>query len=130
MSRFAIGSQGQTFAGGTKQVFYAKLPAAGTYQVGVNGLVTETGGSTGDSVTCLVIDKAAIDAKVQALAQASQKLGEKVYADQSKAQGAPGGEHQQAQGAAPGGGAAQQEKEVEGNVVDAEYTEVKDKKSA
>jgi molecular chaperone DnaK len=72
-------------------------------------------------------DKAAIDAKVQALAQASQKLGEKIYAEaQAKnAQGAPAGEpHGQA-----AGGGAEATKE-EGNVVDAEYTEVKDKKSA
>jgi len=68
-------------------------------------------------------DKAEIDAKVQALAQASQKLGEKIYADaQAKSQ-------QQAQ---PEGQAPPQEegKKDEGNVVDAEYTEVKDKKSA
>jgi molecular chaperone DnaK len=76
-------------------------------------------------------DKAAIDAKVQALAQASQKLGEKVYADQAKAQGGAAGGPQGEPGAnAAGGGAPGQEKEVEGNVVDAEYTEVKDKKSA
>src|SRR5690242_15018049 len=70
-------------------------------------------------------DKADIEAKAQALAQASQKLGEKIYADaQAKnAQGAgPQAEPQQAQGAQQGG-----EKD-EGNVVDAEYEEVKDKK--
>jgi molecular chaperone DnaK len=73
-------------------------------------------------------DKAAIDEKVQALATASQKLGEKIYAEaQAKnAQGAPQQEpHTQAAGG--GGEAAAAE---EGNVVDAEYTEVKDKKSA
>jgi len=80
-------------------------------------------------------DKAAIDAKVQALGTAAQKLGEKVYADQAKAQqGAGAGPeaqpHAQAAGGAGGPGAQPQEKEVEGNVVDAEYTEVKDKKSA
>jgi molecular chaperone DnaK len=70
-------------------------------------------------------DKAVIDAKAQALAQASQKLGEKIYAEaQAKnAQGAPAQEPQ-----AAGGGAAPAAEE--GNVVDAEYTEVKDKKSA
>jgi molecular chaperone DnaK len=71
-------------------------------------------------------DREAIEEKVKALAAASQKLGEKIYADaQAKnAQGAeqPGAEQAQA---APEG-----EKTVEGNVVDAEYTEVKDKKSA
>jgi len=69
-------------------------------------------------------DKAAIDEKTQALGTASQKLGEKIYADaQAKnAQGAPQPEPASA-------GAAEPAKE-EGNVVDAEYTEVKDKKSA
>ena len=74
-------------------------------------------------------DKAAIDAKVNALATASQKLGEKIYADaQAKNAGAQAGQA----GAQPGPqpGAEPQEKTVEGNVVDAEYTEVKDKKSA
>jgi molecular chaperone DnaK len=62
-------------------------------------------------------DKAAIDAKSQALAQAAQKLGEKMYAEaQAKEQAAGAGE---AKGEA---------KKDEGNVVDAEFTEVKDKK--
>jgi molecular chaperone DnaK len=63
-------------------------------------------------------DKAAIEAKTQALAQASHKLAEKMYAkEQAK---------QQAQGGA--GAAAEGEKKDDGNVVDAEYTEVKDAK--
>jgi molecular chaperone DnaK len=72
-------------------------------------------------------DKEAIDAKVQALATASQKLGEKIYAEaQAKnAQGAPGAGHEQ-----PSGGEQPSQAKDEGNVVDAEYTEVKDKKSA
>ncbi len=66
-------------------------------------------------------DKGAIEARSQALAQAAQKLGEKVYADaQAKSQGAAA-----AAGEEPAPGAKD-----EGNVVDAEYTEVKDKKSA
>jgi molecular chaperone DnaK len=74
-------------------------------------------------------DKEAIDAKVQALAQASQKLGEKVYAEaQAKAQAQEGGQAQ------PGGAEAAagkgEAKPDDSNVVDAEYTEVKDKKSA
>ncbi len=75
-------------------------------------------------------DKATIDAKTQALAAASQKLGEKIYADaQAKnAQGAAGAQAQP--GAQPGAAGEAPEKEVEGNVVDAEFTEVKDKKSA
>jgi molecular chaperone DnaK len=73
-------------------------------------------------------DKATIDAKTQALAAASQKLGEKIYADaQAKnAQGAAGAQP----GPQPGAAGETPEKEVEGNVVDAEFTEVKDKKSA
>jgi molecular chaperone DnaK len=67
-------------------------------------------------------DKATIEAKTQALATASQKLGEKMYAQEQakKAQAAPeaGEEAKAAAG------------KDEGNVVDAEYTEVKDKKSA
>ena len=63
-------------------------------------------------------DKAAIDAKAEALATSAQKLGEKMYAaEQAKAQGAQGG-------AAPG----HEAKADEGDVVDAEFTEVKDKK--
>ncbi len=61
-------------------------------------------------------DKAAIDAKSQALAQAAQKLGEKMYADAQAA-----GEQ-----AAPG--AKSEAKADESEVVDAEYTEVKDSK--
>src|SRR6202158_3589779 len=66
-------------------------------------------------------DKAAVDAKTQALAAASQKLGEKVYADAQAKSGATQGS------AEPAGGGAQSRKETadEGNVVDAEYTEVK-----
>jgi molecular chaperone DnaK len=59
--------------------------------------------------------KETIEAKSQALAQVSQKLGEKMYADA------------QAQ-AAPEGSAQTEAKKDDGNVVDAEYTEVKDAK--
>jgi molecular chaperone DnaK len=66
-------------------------------------------------------DKDAIEAKTQALGQASQKLGEKIYAEtQQQAGGAAGG--------APGG-EAQQDKKNDADVVDAEFTEVKDKKA-
>ncbi|HYL88370.1 MAG TPA: molecular chaperone DnaK [Burkholderiales bacterium] len=69
-------------------------------------------------------NKADIEAKGQALAQAAQKLGEKVYAEQQKA----------AAGAAAGsegsaGGQAEAGKKDDSNVVDAEFTEVKDKKA-
>jgi molecular chaperone DnaK len=71
-------------------------------------------------------DKAQIDAKAQALAQASQKLGEKVYAESQKAAQPEGA---QAQAGAQPGTAQNDGKQDEGNVVDAEYTEVKDKKT-
>jgi len=66
-------------------------------------------------------DKATIEAKSQALAQASQKLGEKVYADAQAEAGAAGA------GAAPGAEAPKDKKD-DSDVVDAEFTEVKDKK--
>jgi molecular chaperone DnaK len=62
-------------------------------------------------------DKEAIEAKAQALALASQTLGEKVYAQQ------PQGEAQ-----AQPGASANEAKGADDNVVDAEFTEVKDKK--
>ncbi|HUO44877.1 MAG TPA: Hsp70 family protein, partial [Burkholderiales bacterium] len=61
-------------------------------------------------------DQAAIEAKTQALAQAAHQLAEHMYKEQQTAQSA---------------GAAQSEGEAkkdEGNVVDAEFEEVKDKK--
>jgi len=54
------------------------------------------------------------------LSQAAMKLGEKMYAQQ-QAEGAGAPEHEAA-------GAQQQAKKDEGDVVDAEFTEVKDKK--
>jgi len=65
-------------------------------------------------------DKAAIDAKTEALMQASQKLGEKVYAEAQAAQ--------QAAGAAPEAGPAPGAKPADDNVVDADFKEVKDQK--
>ncbi|MCP9759042.1 molecular chaperone DnaK [Aquitalea sp. S1-19] len=59
-------------------------------------------------------DKAAIDAKVEALMTASHKLAEMMYA--------------QTQGDAQGAGAAQPADKEDGDVVDAEFEEVKDKK--
>jgi len=66
-------------------------------------------------------DKDAIEAKTQSLATAAQKLGEEMQ------------KAQQAQGAAPGGGSggetkADAGKKDDGNVVDAEFEEVKDGK--
>ena len=72
-------------------------------------------------------DKAAIEAKTEALAKASQKLGEKVYADaQAQAQAAGGGGEG---GSGGGGGGGGQSKKDDADVVDAEFTEVKDKKA-
>ena len=68
-------------------------------------------------------DKASIEAKTEALMTASQKLGEKVYADQQAAQAAA------AAGAAGAGAQAQAEPEAahaaDDNVVDADFKEVK-----
>jgi molecular chaperone DnaK len=61
-------------------------------------------------------DKAVIDAKSQALAQVAQKLGEKMYAEAQAAN----------EKAAPG--ATSEPKADDAEVVDAEYTEVKDGK--
>ena len=57
-------------------------------------------------------DKAAIDEKVEALSQVSQKLGEKMYADMQAQAAAEGGEQAQAQ-------------PQDDNVVDADFKEVK-----
>jgi len=68
-------------------------------------------------------DKSVIDAKTEALMSASQKLGEKMYADQAAAAAAAG--------AAPGADATAQpqagasSKPADDNVVDAEFKEVK-----
>lgn len=70
-------------------------------------------------------DKEAIDAKTKELAEASQKLGEKMYADMQAEQAAAGA----AQGAE--GGAQQGASDAKANdaddVVDADFKEVKDK---
>lgn len=63
-------------------------------------------------------DKEAIDGKVETLATASQKLGEKIYADMQAQQEAAGA----ADGEAPEGAKPQED-----DVVDADFKEVKDK---
>lgn len=63
-------------------------------------------------------DKSAIEDKTNALMAASQKLGEKMYADQAAAAGA-------AQGAAGGDAGGAQGAQADDNVVDAEVKEVK-----
>ncbi len=75
-------------------------------------------------------DKAAIDAKVEALSTAAQKLGEKMYADmqaQQAAAGAAGGAAGAGAGAAPGADHGASAKPAEDDVVDADFKEVKDK---
>jgi molecular chaperone DnaK len=71
-------------------------------------------------------NKEEIDAKTQALTEASHKLAEKMYQNQQ-------GDAQQTHAAGDAGGAehssaGKREKTVEGDVVDAEFEEVKDKK--
>lgn len=65
-------------------------------------------------------DKQAIDAKTQALTEASHKLAEKMYAQEQAQAG------QQTDAGSTAGQSG--EKPVEGEVVDAEFEEVKDKK--
>ena len=69
-------------------------------------------------------DKADIDAKVAALSTASQKLGEKMYADMQAQQAAAGGG---AEGGQQAGG-QQESKAQQDDVVDADFKEVKDSK--
>ena len=69
-------------------------------------------------------DKAAIDAKVEALGTASQKLGEKMYAEAQAAQAAAGAAGAGPEGGA-GGAAGGGSKPVDDNVVDADFKEVK-----
>lgn len=66
-------------------------------------------------------DKAAIEAKIEAVATASQKMGEKMYADMQAAQGAEAAAAGAAGAGASAGGASQQQDDV----VDAEFKEVK-----
>jgi molecular chaperone DnaK len=75
-------------------------------------------------------DKADIDAKVAALSSASQKLGEKMYANMADQAGAGAGAGGPGAGASggPGAGAAGGEsRPKEDDVVDADFKEVKDK---
>ncbi len=65
-------------------------------------------------------DKDDIEAKTNALMTASQKLGEKMYADTQAAQAAAG-----AEGAHAAGAGGEQAKPADDNVVDAEFKEVK-----
>ncbi|TDP79393.1 molecular chaperone DnaK [Aquabacterium commune] len=68
-------------------------------------------------------DKDDIEAKTNALMTASQKLGEKMYADMQAAQGAAGADG--AAAGAQGAPGSEQAKPADDNVVDAEFKEVK-----
>ncbi len=73
-------------------------------------------------------DKDAIEAKSAALGEASQKLAEKMYAQEQAKQHAEAGAAGAAGAAGSGDAKAEAGKKDDSNVVDAEYTEVKDKK--
>ena len=74
-------------------------------------------------------EKAEIEAKTETLMTASQKLGEKVYAETQAAQAAAGAAAESATAGEPSGGdAGKGSKAADDNVVDAEFKEVKDKK--
>ncbi len=64
-------------------------------------------------------DKAEIEAKTQALAEASHKLAEQMYAKEQAAGGQPGGD--------AGGDTGARAGRKDDDVVDAEFEEVKDK---
>jgi molecular chaperone DnaK len=68
-------------------------------------------------------DKATIDAKIEVLSTAAQKLGEKMYADMQAQQAAAGA----GAGASSAEAAAQSEKSAQDDIVDADFKEVKDK---
>ena len=69
--------------------------------------------------------KDALEAKAEALGKASQKLGEVMYA---QAQAAAVRRRRRRAAAVRGGAAARREATSDEKVVDAEFTEVKDKK--
>jgi molecular chaperone DnaK len=70
-------------------------------------------------------DKDAIEAKTNALMQASQKLGEQMYASQQAAGGAAGAQPGAGPEAAAGASAGASHPANDDNVVDAEVKEVK-----
>ena len=74
-------------------------------------------------------DKDKLEAQAKKLAETSQKLGEKMYADQQAAAGAAGAAGGAGAGASGGaGGQAGGKQADDADVVDAEFTEVKDGK--
>jgi molecular chaperone DnaK len=73
-------------------------------------------------------DKSAIEAKTEALAKASQKLGEKMYADAQAQAGAGAAGGPEASGPSAAGAGSGGKPGDDAKVVDAEFTEVKDRK--
>ena len=73
-------------------------------------------------------DKDTIEAKSKTLTEASQKLAEKMYAQEQAKQQSSAGAAGAGAGAAAGDAKAEAGKKDDGDVVDAEFTEVKDKK--
>jgi molecular chaperone DnaK len=73
------------------------------------------------------VDKGVIDAKIEALSTAAQKLGEKMYADMQAQQAAAGAGAAGADQGAAGGAGAAGAKPADDDVVDADFKEVKDK---
>jgi molecular chaperone DnaK len=71
--------------------------------------------------------KDALEAKTEALATSAQKLGEAMYAQAQAAQGGGGAQHE-AHAGAEAGGRSEGKGGGDETVVDAEYTEVKDRK--
>ena len=70
-------------------------------------------------------DKAQIESKTEALMAASQKLGEKIYAETQAAAGATGAAAGGGNAEAPHAQEAASAKPADDNVVDAEFKEVK-----
>jgi len=73
-------------------------------------------------------DKAKIEATTQKLAESAHKLAEQMYAQEQAKQGQAGAGPTGAAGAGADAGAHSTQQQDDGNVVDAEYEEVKDKK--
>jgi molecular chaperone DnaK len=73
-------------------------------------------------------DKAKIEAATQKLAESAHKLAEQMYAQEQASQGQAQGQPGAGQSAGAGAGTQSSQQQDDGNVVDAEYEEVKDKK--
>jgi hypothetical protein len=81
-TQFHLGTFGATVSG--TQLFAAKLPAKGSYDVNISGILTDGGSDTGDNVTCLVADK---DAVLTAIGTSTPVALNKVYGVAATSQG-------------------------------------------